>query len=95
MKSEASMKLDWKAWIPLWHLHKEKTKQQLQKEELKAEIQELLSQMQVVQAHFDQETDFSLIEAHIMQLKALEMRYNNAIGRAKQMRLLAFESTDV
>lgn len=61
----------------------EKTIQYLQKQELKKQIQDLLTEINVVQDHLDCETDFDLIEAHIWELNSLEARYKNALQKFK------------
>ena len=40
-------------------------------------------EIKIVQDHFENETDFDLIDAHIWELKSLEVRYDKAIRQAK------------
>ena len=40
-------------------------------------------EIKIVQDHFENETDFDLIDAHIWELKSLEVRYDRAIRQAK------------
>lgn len=58
--------------------------QRLLRQRQKAEIQELLSEIRVVQNQFEQELDEDLIEAHIWELHALEVRYQRILRQMKQ-----------
>lgn len=52
-------------------------------QELRNELSRLQLEIKIVQDHFENETDFDLIDAHIWELKSLEVRYDRAIRQAK------------
>lgn len=56
---------------------------QNQEQELRNELSRLKLEIKIVQDHFENETDFDLIDAHIWELKSLEVRYDKAIRQAK------------
>lgn len=51
---------------------------------MKKELQELKWELDLARDRFDNETDLDLIDAHIWELKAIEVRYEQAIKKAKQ-----------
>ena len=54
-----------------------------QEQEIRNELNRLQMEIKIVQDHFENETDFDLIDAHIWELKSLEVRYDKAIRQAK------------
>ena len=64
-------------------LSQEESRRLAQRQELKKQIDELLFQMELVQSQFENELDADLIEAHIWELHALEVRYQRVLRQMK------------
>lgn len=63
----------------------ETAEKKISRTDLKKELQELKLELDIARDHFDNETDFELIDAHIWELKALEVRYEKAFKKAKML----------
>ncbi len=56
--------------------------------EILDELERIRKEKEVVEGQFELETDFDLIDVHIMKLKALNLQYERAIKTAKQQKLV-------